>query len=113
MSFPTTLASKISQASTRSMAQRVVQVELGDGYSQAAGIGINSRFDEWTITLEYLNASQRTDFLNWYASVGMVQTWTWTPPGQSTELKFRITEAPQESNVALYWTYTFKAKQVY
>ena len=113
MSFPSTLANKISQASTRQLQQRVIVAEYGDGYSQAAGVGINSRYDEWTVTLEYLNTTQRTEFLNWYATVGLVQTWTWTPPGQTTPLKFRITEAPTESNVANYFTYTFTARQVY
>lgn len=111
-SLPTELESKVSQNSQRTLQQRVIVAEYGDGNSQTAAIGINSRYDEWDLQFNVLNKTLRDSFMTFYAEVGMVKTWTWTPP-DGVLGKYRITEAPVETNNGLVYNISMKVKQVY
>lgn len=110
--FPTNLQTRITQNSDRVLNQRVIVAEYGDGASQAAAVGINSRYDEWNVELAYLDSTLRSSFMTFFNEVGLYQQFDWTPPGSSAG-KYRITEPPVETNQGIYTTITFKCKQVY
>lgn len=106
------LTNKISQSSSRQLNQRIITSNYGDGYEQVAAIGLNSRFDVWSINWEGLTLTERNTFMTFFNTVGLVQSFDWTPPN-GVAGKYRIIEAPVETNAGWYYNISIKVKQVF
>ena len=113
MALPIDLANRVSQQSSRTLNQRVIVAEYGDGVSQAAKIGINPNYDEWTIQFNDLDTTLRTTFITFWKSVGMFDTWTWTPLNEANPKTFRIIEPPVETNNGCLYNFTLKCREVF
>jgi len=112
MSLPINLVNRVSQRSTRTLNQRIMVSEYGDGHTQVAALGINSRYDEWQLEFNNLTLALRNEFMNFYATVGMVKSWSWTPV-DGVAGKYRIVEPPTENNDGCVYNISMKVKQVY
>lgn len=92
MGLPMVLTDRIRTGATRIRKQRMRQAIFGDGYSQEVPNGINSQFDEWSnVGWDYLDASQLATARALLDTVGTTDYITWTPPGESTQKKFKVT----------------------
>lgn len=90
----------ISQSSSRSRKQRVIQAQFGDGYSQEVPDGINSQLDMWNIVYEAMPTSVRNDVITMLHTVGSTGQLSWTPPGGSAQLFKVSNEGYNESWLA-------------
>jgi phage-related protein len=97
--------SLLSQSATRTRTQRVLSAAYGDGYSHDVPDGINSQLDNWSIQWENMTASERDAVVAVLDAVGQTDILTWTPPGSSSEKKFKVTNSG--------YTETFSAGNIY
>lgn len=112
MALPTNLQNKIAQSSQRTLNQKIIISSYGDGMEQTASIGINNRYDEWVINWEKLTLTERNDFMSFFSTVGLVQSFDFTPPN-GTLSKWRIVEPPTENNSGWFYDISIKIKQVF
>lgn len=106
------LTNLISQVSSSALDQKVVVAMYGDGYEQRAAIGLNSMSYKWEISMTYLNLTDRNTMNAFYMAHGRVVSFDWTPPN-GTAGKYRFDSALNETNVSLYYNYTFSVVQVF
>lgn len=85
------LTDKISQGATRTRKNRVLSARFGDGYSQEAPDGTNATTDEWSLSFENLNTSERATLWGMLDAVGSWGVITWTPPGDTSK-KWKVTQ---------------------
>ena len=85
------LPDKIGQDAQRSYRQRQFVAQFGDGYSQVVGDGLNSKFEEWSLSWPLLNAADRNTVITALLS-NSTGYFTWTPTqwGEVVEKKYRI-----------------------
>lgn len=66
---------------------RILEANLGDGYSQRAADGINAIKDEWN--LEWVVNNTDADTLtNFFAARGGYESFDWQPSGESVSKKW-------------------------
>ena len=82
------LTSQLSTNSSKSTSFRTLKAQFGDGYSQRAADGLNSKVDTWSITWEHLSSSDKDTVIAVLDTVGGWDYLTWTPFGESTQKKF-------------------------
>lgn len=106
---------RISQGSTRTRTNRVRTAQFGDGYQQDAPDGINNLIDTWSISIENLNNAERATFWSVMDAVGSWDYLTWTPFGETTSKRFKVTpDGVQEQPVSGdLWSVSFTLKQVF
>ena len=81
---------KYSFAAQKSVTPRVIRTSFGDGYSQRVGDGLNVNKQMWTV--EWVETIANIDTLEDFLEDKEGATaFEWTPPRQSTELKFICT----------------------
>ena len=115
MSQALPLTTYISTSSTKQRKNRTLSAQFGDGYSQEAPDGTNSKYDEWNVVYQNLIQADRDTL---WAALDAVGSWdylTWTAFGDSVSKKWKVTtdgisESIQSGNI---YTVTFKLKQVY
>lgn len=108
------LTSRISQGSTRKRMNRVLSAQFGDGYSQEAPDGTNSKFDTWNITYENLDSTERTTVLAALDAVGGSDYLTWTPTGETVSKRFKLTDGYSETWVSgTHSSISFEMRQVF
>jgi phage-related protein len=74
----------------KSVTPRVNMSDFGDGYTQRAGDGLNTQRQIWDV--EFISDSTTVDAIeSFLENTGGYQSFDWTPPRQSAELKFRYT----------------------
>jgi phage-related protein len=87
------LTDHIRQGATRKRAQRIRQAQFGDGYSQEVADGINSTLDEWAnVGWDSLSSTDLTTARAMLDAVGCIDYITWTPPGEATQKRFKVTK---------------------
>ena len=106
------LTNRISQSSARTQNQRVTTVTYGDGYEQRSQWGINARRDSWTIEWIGLDATESATLNTFWQSVGLLNSWTWTAPGDSTEKTWVFASPLQETNTGFYSNFSITAREV-
>lgn len=115
MSSALPLTSYISTTSTKQRKHRTLSAQFGDGYSQEAPDGTNSKYDEWNIVYQNLGQTDRDSLWTVLSAVGAWDYVTWTAFGDSTSKKWKITsdgisESIQSGNI---YSVTFKLRQVF
>jgi len=80
----------ISQASTRTRKNRLLQVQFGQGFSQFAKDGANSQYDTWRIVYNVLTETQRAELVEFYEEFGCDKWWWWKANGDTNLKKWRI-----------------------
>lgn len=107
--FPT----RINQDSTNQYNQMVNISTYGDGTEQRVAMGLNSFVNTWSINLTNLNTTDRLTFVNFYKSVGLVKTFTWTQPNDSTPTLWVFSVGPQETNNGVVYSFSMTLRQVF
>ena len=106
------LSTRVSQSSTKRRINRVIRCQFGDGYAQTRPDGINNLVDEWDLTFEALNSSERSSMQTFLDTIGAWDYFTWTPVGETVSKKFKVvdgyTESPQSGDL---YTISFTARQ--
>jgi phage-related protein len=109
------LTSYISQASSKSRKNRVLKAQFGDGYEQVAPDGINNKIDMWSIVYDNLSSTDRGTLWTFIDGVGSWDIVTWTPIGEGTQKKFRITPdgASEQVKAGNVYSVSFTLQQVF
>lgn len=82
----------LSQSSSFTYDQRIIESKFGDGYSQRAPDGLNSFFTTIRIVHDNLNASEYQTLVNFWNTVGKVLPFTITDPTTSITYKARFSD---------------------
>jgi len=78
-----------------SVTPRIRSTDFGDGYSQRVGDGLNTQRQIWTV--EFISDTTSIDVIETFLqNTGGYQSFDWTPPRQTTALKFRYTDYNRE-----------------
>ena len=81
---------------SKTVAPRVRKTDFGGGYEQRSGDGLNTQRQEWT--LEFVSdATTITNIENFLLETEGVTNFTWTPPRQTTPLKFIYVQYNRET----------------
>lgn len=81
----------LSQNSSRSVKQRLLVAQFGDGYAQTAADGINSVFEEWSLSWENVTPSERNTITTALRQAATdYLTWTPTQFGDSTPKRYSV-----------------------
>jgi phage-related protein len=75
----------------QSVTPRVLQTEFGDGYTQRTGDGLNTQRQIWNV--EFVSDTTTiNNIVAFLEATNGSDSFDWTPPRQSSALKFRYTE---------------------
>lgn len=91
MSAAMPLSTRIDQSASIQRPQRILQAQFGDGYSQELADGLNSRLRKASISWSNLTESELDTVLAALDAVGSTDYLTWTPPGDSSSSKWKVT----------------------
>jgi len=81
---------KIHTDSDKQVQFRTLIASFGDGYTQRAADGLNSKIDSFAIVWPGLNLADKDSVVAVLDSVGGWGVLTWKPPTESTTNKFTI-----------------------
>ena len=111
--LPPELACKITFNSSKKRKNNSESISFGDGYEQVVDIGLNSSYDEWNLEFAPLNTTLKTVMDSFLDTVKTSTTFTWTPPGESVEKKWRVVkDSVNEVRLAnVYYRVTLSLKQ--
>lgn len=79
---------------------KVLEAEFGDGYAQAAGAGMNYIRKVLELEWSVLTASQAAAISSFFEAQAGVTPFFYTPPGESSALKFTCREWSETYNQA-------------
>ncbi len=86
-----TLSMIPSQRSTDVTTYRKLTMQFGDGYQEDAPDGINTKYRKWQLVFENITTTEMDDLTtNVLDVVGTWNYFSWTPPGEGTELKWKV-----------------------
>ena len=83
------LPARIAQSASKSVKQRLLSAQFGDGYFTSAPDGINSIFEEWSVSWEGVPLADRNTIVAALLTAA-TDTVAWTPPGEAVEKKYQI-----------------------
>jgi phage-related protein len=84
------LLGKITNESSKTSKNRILEAQFGNGYRQVAKDGINSTIDTWSLQFSPLYGTDLTTMQTFISTVGVTVWFTWTPLGESVSKKWRI-----------------------
>lgn len=90
IAMPSDVSGKITINSQKTTTNRLLIAQYGNGYGQYANDGLNSNIDKWNIEIAPIDASIKASWEAFYAAVGNIYVFTWTPPGETLVKKWRI-----------------------
>jgi phage-related protein len=96
-----------------SVKRNVKKVAFGDNYSQRTRDGLNSNKQEWQIKWTRITQAEAESLRTFFGGLDGVNHFTWTPEGQSTELKFIEKSLTIQFRNFDQWDVTLNAEQVF
>ena len=84
------LVDRITANSAKTVENRILEAQFGNGYKQSTKDGINSDIDHWTIQYAPLEGANLTNVDSFLSTVGVTEWFTWTPIGEAVEKKWTI-----------------------
>lgn len=111
-SLPQNINDKIQQESSESYHQNFVEVELGDGYSQRASIGLRPFYSIWEIVVWPLTLTELKDFKNFWKDHGYVVPFSWQSFEDDNSKEWVFASEPEIENVAKVYRVSFTLKEV-
>jgi len=81
-----------TRSSSKNVTPRVLRADLGDGYTQRAGDGINTKKQMWSVTFEAMDTTSADTLIEFFEDLAGVDNFTWTPFRQTTARKFICTD---------------------
>lgn len=96
------------------ISQRTWENDFGDGYSQAGGIGINTRSDTWNLIHTGVKGfgEELPEVLAFLDRHEGYKSFLWTPPG-GAQARYRANGYKLKALGVDIYTVTFTFKQVY
>jgi len=76
------------RATRNTVNTRVLEAQFGDGYTTRAGDGINTIVETWNVEWAALDSTSSAEIISFLEARGGYESFTWTPPGSSTQKKF-------------------------
>ncbi len=76
------------RSSSKNVTARFLRAELGDGYDQRAGDGIQTIKEEWSVTFEALDSTNADLIIAFFEGLDGYQNFTWIPFRQTVAKKF-------------------------
>lgn len=107
------LTNKIDESSSKTSSYKAIISKFGDGFSQRAPNGINTKIDSWTVNWSPLLITDRNTVVTALDAVGTWGIITWTPPGETVSKKFIVTSGYSESYISNYYRISVKLEQVF
>ena len=100
---------------------RVMVTAFGDGYEQRTQFGINANPQKWSLTFKARLDAEANAIDAFLQARGGLQSFFWTPPGQTVALKFvcrKWSKSPVAGNgtataPAYIWDLTVPLEQVF
>jgi len=80
------------KASGRTVTPRFLRADLGDGYDQRSGDGIQTIKEEWSVTFAALDQTNADTLIAFFEGLEGYQSFTWVPFRQSVAKKFICTQ---------------------
>ena len=77
-----------TKASSRKVKPRFLRANLGDGYDQRSGDGIQTIKEEWDVVFEALDTTAANVLVEFFEDLQGYQAFTWIPFRQTEEKKF-------------------------
>ena len=77
-----------TRASNRSVQPRFLKADLGDGYTQRSGDGIQTIKEMWSVTFEALDTTNANLLISFFEGLEGYQAFTWIPFRQTVTKKF-------------------------
>lgn len=87
--------------------------QFGSGYSQRTTFGLNQDPKTWSLTWNYLEATDANSIEDFLEARGGVEAFEWTPPDDTTEYKWICREWTKAMPVGLRFTITATFEQVF
>ncbi|MDP4299932.1 phage tail protein [Leptothrix discophora] len=114
MPYAMVLTTKIRQGVSRTSKQRIRQAVFGDGYSQEVPDGINAQMDvRQNVGWDSLTAAEVGTARAMLDAVGSTDYISWTPPGESVEKRWKVTnEGYTETYTGTLTNITFNLREV-
>lgn len=91
-----------TRASNRTVTPRFLKADLGDGYTQRSGDGIQTIKEEWSVTFEALDETSANILVAFFEGLEGYQMFTWTPFRQTSAKKF----------ICVTWQESFKGNSL-
>jgi len=73
---------------SKSVTARFLKAELGDGYDQRSGDGIQTIKEEWSVLFEALDSTNANLIVSFFEGLEGYQNFTWIPFRQTVAKKF-------------------------
>jgi len=77
-----------TRASQRTVTPRFLRADLGDGYDQRSGDGIQTIKEEWSVSFMALDSTNADTLVSFFEDLEGYQNFTWIPFRQSVAKKF-------------------------
>ncbi len=106
----------ITQTAQKTVKFTTIAAQFGDGYMQRAGDGINKKQENWIITYDNLNQTQRDILWVFIEQVQMSDVVEWTAPGDIAEKNWIIDPASdinEQAKAGAIYTVRFTLKRVF
>ncbi len=87
-----TLPREPNRGSSRNVKSRFLRADLGDGYDQRSGDGIQTVKEEWNVEFVALDQTSANTLVAFFANLEGYQKFEWTPFRQSVAKKFICVE---------------------
>ena len=106
----------IIQSALKTVKYATIAAQFGDGYMQRAGDGINKKQENWSITYDNLDQTQRDEVWVFIEIVEQSDVIEWTAPGDLSEKNWIIdpeTDINEQAKAGDIYTIRFTLKRVY
>jgi phage-related protein len=110
------LTTYITQTAQKTVKYTTITSQFGDGYMQRAGDGINKKGENWLITYDNLDQTQRDLLWVFIEIVQQSDVIEWTAPGDLVEKKWIIDPASdiaEQAKAGAIYTVRFTLKRVF
>ena len=81
---------RITANSRKTVKNRVLEAQFGDGYLQRVDDGVNSIIETWEIQIAPLEGDNLTQIRSFIDTVGTTVPFEWTPLGETVAKNWRI-----------------------
>ena len=110
LSLLPSLSCKLSAQSKKTVQNRILTSQFGNGYSQVTKDGINSNIDKWDLTFIPLSGAALSDANSFFDLVGSDAWFTWIPLGEIATKKFRVDKDSLQKTMINFTTYIINVK---
>ena len=113
--LPAELNCKLTRSADKTIKNRLIVAQYGDGYEMTAPDGLNSNMETWSLEAAPIKGNDLTVILDFFDSVGAHKWFAWKPFDSNVYKKFKIEKDSlkvKPINLTEY-VFTFTLKQVF